>query len=55
MNVQIFNHPKFGDIRTTGTADEPLFCLADVCKVVGLTNPSNVKTRMTCNSLIYTP
>ena len=46
MNVQIFNHPKFGDIRTTGTADEPLFCLADVCKVVGLTNPSNVKARL---------
>lgn len=27
-------------------SNEPLFCLADVCKAVGLTNPSSVKTRI---------
>lgn len=44
--LQIFNNPQFGEIRTAGTADNPLFCLADVCKAVGLTNPSNVKARL---------
>ena len=45
-NIQIFNHHKFGDIRTTGTADDPLFCLADVCKAVGIANARNVKSRL---------
>lgn len=44
--MQIFNNPQFGEIRTAGTAENPLFCLADVCKAVGLTNPSNVKARL---------
>lgn len=35
--VTIFNNPQFGEIRTAGTADNPLFCLADVCKALGLT------------------
>lgn len=35
-DIQIFNHPKFGEIRTTGTPDNPLFCLADVCKALDL-------------------
>ena len=37
---------RLKEIRTAGTADNPLFCLADVCKAVGLTNPSNVKARL---------
>ena len=44
--IQIFNNPQFGNIRTTGTPDNPLFCLADVCKAVELTNPSSVKSRL---------
>lgn len=34
--IQIFNSPIFGDIRTAGTAENPLFCLADVCRVLEL-------------------
>lgn len=34
--IQVFNNPQFGRIRTAGTADNPLFCLSDVCKAVGL-------------------
>ncbi len=34
--VQIFDNPQFGQIRTAGTAENPLFCLADVCKVLDL-------------------
>ena len=35
--IQIFESPEFGRIRTVmGEAGEPLFCLTDVCKVLGL-------------------
>ena len=35
--VQVFNSPLFGQIRTAGTPDKPLFCLSDVCSALGLT------------------
>ena len=35
-DIQIFNSPQFGQIRTAGTQDAPLFCLSDVCKVLDL-------------------
>lgn len=37
-NIQVFNNEQFGSIRTTGTADEPLFCATDVCKALGYSN-----------------
>lgn len=37
-NIQIFNHPKFGSIRTTGTSDCPEFCAMDLCKALGYKN-----------------
>lgn len=36
-SIQVFNNPQFGEIRTAGSADNPLFCLLDVCKALGLT------------------
>jgi anti-repressor protein len=36
--IRIFNNPQFGEIRTAGTADEPLFCAADVTRALGYTN-----------------
>lgn len=44
--IQIFNNPQFGQVRTAGTPEEPLFCLTDICKVVELTNPSSIKSRL---------
>ena len=35
-DIQIFQNEQFGTIRTAGTADEPLFCLADICRVLDL-------------------
>lgn len=38
--IQIFNSPQFGEIRTaTDDNNEPLFCAADVCKALGYANP----------------
>ena len=43
--ITIFNNPQFGDIRTAGTAEQPLFCLSDVCKALGLTQ-GHVRERL---------
>lgn len=34
--IQIFKSPIFGEIRTAGTPERPLFCLADLCRVLEL-------------------
>ena len=34
--IQLFTNPTFGSVRTAGTADNPYFCLADVCKALDL-------------------
>lgn len=30
--IQIFSNPAFGEIRTVGTSENPLFCLTDLCR-----------------------
>jgi anti-repressor protein len=45
-NLQIFKNSEFGEIRTTTINNEPYFCLADVCKVLEIGNPSDVKKRL---------
>lgn len=44
--VTIFNNEEFGTIRTTKVNNEPWFCLADVCKALGLSQASKVKERL---------
>lgn len=46
QGIQNFTNPLFGEIRTAGTADAPLFCLVDICRALELSNPSKVKTRL---------
>ena len=50
-NIQIFKNKAFGEVRVAGTSEEPLFCLVDICKVLELGNPSQVKTRL-CGGVI---
>lgn len=38
--ITIFNNPQFGDIRTAGTADKPLFCATDIAKALQYANPA---------------
>lgn len=35
-DIQLFKSEQFGEIRVAGTSDEPLFCLADICRVLDL-------------------
>lgn len=44
--LQIFNSEEFGEIRTITKDDEPMFCLADVCKALEISNVGNVKQRL---------
>lgn len=45
--VIIFENAQFGLIRTIqGASNQPLFCLADLCKALDLGNPSQVKQRL---------
>lgn len=46
MEIKLFENESFGSVRVAGTSEEPLFCLADVCKVLDLGNPSQVKARL---------
>ena len=46
MELQIFSNSEFGEIRTITKDDEPMFCLADICKALELTQPSKVKERL---------
>ena len=43
--IKVFDNPQFGKVRTAGTSENPLFCLSDVCKALGL-NASHVRERL---------
>lgn len=45
-DLQIFNNEEFGEVRTAVVNDEPMFCLADVCKALEISNVGNVKQRL---------
>lgn len=44
--LKIFENPEFGQIRTVVKGNEPVFCLADVCKALELEQVSRVKQRL---------
>lgn len=49
--LMIFNNPEFGQIRTVEQNGEPWFCLADVCKPLGL-EAWKCKTRLKADGLL---
>lgn len=56
--VRVFENVRFGQMRTTqALGGEPLFCLADVCKMLDLSNPSYIKKRLSTRGVFmnYTP
>lgn len=44
--LQIFNNEEFGEVRTVIVNDEPMFCLADVCKALDISHITDVKNRL---------
>lgn len=56
-SIQIFHSEQFGDIRTAGNSENPLFCLSDLCKALNLTTPAKVSKRLDDEDVtsIHTP
>ena len=44
--IKIFENARFGEVRVAGTSENPLYCLADVCKILGL-RVDAVQSRLT--------
>lgn len=44
--IKIFENERFGEKRTAGTSEEPLFCLVDVCKAIGIKDVSRCASRL---------
>lgn len=51
MDLQIFNNTEFGSVRTAIVDDEPMFCLADVCKALEIANVGNVRQRLSAKGI----
>lgn len=45
-DLQIFKNDEFGEIRTVVKDGNPMFCLADVCRVLEIVNVSDCKARL---------
>lgn len=54
MDLQIFNNAEFGSVRTAVVDDEPMFCLADVCKALEIKNVSDCKSRLRQKGIVTT-
>lgn len=52
--LQIFNSEEFGEIRTITKDDEPMFCLADVCRILEIKNVSDCKSRLRQKGVVTT-
>ena len=54
MEIKVFTNSDFGEVRIAVNKNkEVLFCLMDVCKALGLDNPSQVKTRLDSGNLHF--
>ena len=50
--LKLFENREFGKVRTILLENNPYFCLVDVCKILGLGNTSQVKTRLIKDGVI---
>ena len=53
-DLQIFNSEEFGEVRTAVVNDEPMFCLADICRVLEIKNVSDCKSRLRQKGIVTT-
>jgi prophage antirepressor-like protein len=53
--IQVFNNVSFGEVRIAITGDdEPVFCLADLCKILDIKNVSDCKSRLNAKGVVIT-
>lgn len=46
QDIKLFSNPSFGEIRTAGTSEEPIFCLSDLCHAIGIKDVSKCASRL---------
>lgn len=44
--LKIFENSEFGEVRTVVVNNEPMFCLADICRALGIANATQVADRL---------
>lgn len=44
--LKVFQNKEFGEVRISLVNNEPYFCLADICRVLELTQANKVKERL---------
>lgn len=49
--IKIFQDERFGSVRTLMQGGEPWFCLADVCRVLELSNTTMVKEKLDADEM----
>lgn len=52
--IKIFENNRFGEVRVAGTSENPLFCLADICRVLEIKNPRDCKSRLKPEGVVLT-
>lgn len=52
--IEIFKNESFGEVRVAGTSEKPLFCLADVCRILEIKNVSDCKSRLDQGGIVLT-
>ncbi len=50
-HLKVFENREFGEVRTVVVNDEPMFCLSDVCRALGIANVGNVKNRLSSKGI----
>ncbi|WP_317347242.1 phage antirepressor [Blautia argi] len=53
-DLQVFKNEEFGEIRTATINNEPMFCLADVCRILEIKNVSDCKSRLMTKGIATT-
>jgi prophage antirepressor-like protein len=44
--LQVFKNSEFGEVRVQTKSDETWFCLSDLCRILEISNPSDVRKRL---------
>ena len=53
-DIQLFKSERFGEVRVAGTSEQPLFCLADICRVLEIKNVADCKSRLDQRGIVLT-
>ena len=53
-DISIFKNESFGEVRVVGTSEQPLFCLADICRVLEIKNVSDCKSKLKQDGVVLT-